>query len=385
MTNPDHTGTPAATEYATVHLVFELSKATWKLGLLLPGSKKLSRYAIPAGDLKVLTELLTKARTKVVGCGKPVRIISCYEAGFDAHWLHRWLTDQGVTNYEIDPASIAVNRRARRVKTDRIDLDQLLRTLLAYLRDEPRVCSMVHVPAVEDEDRKRLNREREYLKEEQTAHTNRIKGLLHAQGVRNAMPLRRGFVASLDKLRTGDGRPLPERLKTEIVREHERLSVVIRQINDIEAASRTELRAAKPGSPEAKTVMLANLKGIAMIGGQKLVNEAFYRSFDNRRQVGSYFGLTGTPYNSGVTERDQGISKSGNARARTIAIELAWLWVQHQPGSELTRWFHERVRNLKGRPRRVAIVALARKLMVALWRYLTTGLIPAGAVMRPSL
>ena len=385
MTNPDHTGTPAATEYATVHLVFELSKATWKLGLLLPGSKKLSRYAIPAGDLKALTELLTKARTKVAGCGKPVRIISCYEAGFDAHWLHRWLTDQGVTNYEIDPASVAVNRRARRVKTDRIDLDQLLRTLLAYLRDEPRVCSMVHVPAVDDEDRKRLNREREYLKGDQTAHTNRIKGLLHAQGVRNAMPLRRGFVASLDKLRTGDGRPLPDRLKAEIVREHERLSVVIRQINDIEAASRTELRAAKPGSPEAKTVMLANLKGIAMIGGQKLVNEAFYRSFDNRRQVGSYFGLTGTPYNSGVTERDQGISKSGNARARTIAIELAWLWVQHQPGSELTRWFHERVRNLKGRPRRVAIVALARKLMVALWRYLTTGLIPAGAVMRPSL
>ena len=157
MTNPDHTGTPAATEYATVHLVFELSKATWKLGLLLPGSKKLSRYAIPAGDLKALTELLTKARTKVAGCGKPVRIISCYEAGFDAHWLHRWLTDQGVTNYEIDPASIAVNRRARRVKTDRIDLDQLLRTLLAYLRDEPRVCSIVHVPAVEDEARDLLH------------------------------------------------------------------------------------------------------------------------------------------------------------------------------------------------------------------------------------
>jgi transposase len=131
MTNPDHIGTPAATEYATVHLVFELSKATWKLGLLLPGSKKLSGYAIPGGDLKALRELLTKARTKVAGCGKLVRIISCYEAGFDAHWLHRWLTDQGMTNYEIDPASIAVNRRARRAKTDRIDLDQLLRTLLA--------------------------------------------------------------------------------------------------------------------------------------------------------------------------------------------------------------------------------------------------------------
>jgi len=385
MTNHDHTGTPAAPDYATVYLVFELSKATWKLGLLLPGSQKLSRYSIPGGDLKALTERLTMARAKAASCGKPVRIISCYEAGFDAHWLHRWLTDHDVTNYEVDPASIAVNRRARRVKTDRIDLDQIMRTLLAYLRGEPRVCSMVHVPAVDDEDRKRLNREREYLKEEQTAHTNRIKGLLHAQGVRNVMPLSRGFLASLDKMRTGDGRLLPERLKTEIVREHERLSVVLRQIDEIEAKSRAELRAAKPGSPEAKTVMLAGLKGIGMIGGQKLINEAFYRSFDNRRQVGSYFGLTGTPFNSGSIVREQGISKSGNARARTVAIELAWFWVQHQPGSELTRWFHQRVGNLKGRPRRIAIVALARKLMVALWRYLTTGVIPTGAVMRPSL
>lgn len=385
MFNPDHIGTPAAAEYATIYLVFELSKTTWKLGLLLPGSQKLSRYSMSGGDLRELTKLLAMARKKAASCGKPVRIVSCYEAGFDAHWLHRWLTEQGVTNYEIDPASIAVNRRARRVKTDRIDLDQLMRTLLAYLRGEPRVCSVVHVPAVEDEDRKRLNREREYLKEEQTAHTNRIKGLLHAQGVRDAMPLMRGFVASLEKMRTGDGRPLAERIRAEIVREHERLSLVLRQINEIESKSRAELRTAKPGSPEAKTVTLAALKGIGMIGGQKLVNEAFYRSFTNRRQVGSYFGLTGTPFNSGSLVREQGISKSGNARARTVAIELAWLWVQHQPASELTRWFHQRVGNLKGRPRRVAIVALARKLMVALWRYLTLGLIPTGAVMRPSL
>jgi transposase len=385
MFNPDHAGTLAAAEYVTIYLVFELSKATWKLGLLLPDSQKLSRYSIAGGDLRALTEQLAMARKKAASCGKPVRIVSCYEAGFDAHWLHRWLIEQGVTNHEIDPASIAVNRRARRVKTDRIDLDQLMRTLLAYLRGEPRVCSVVHVPAVEDEDRKRLNREREYLKEEQTAHTNRIKGLLHAQGVRGVMPLMRGFLASLEKMRTGDGRPLPGRLKTEIVREHERLSLVLRQINEIESKSRAELRAAKPGSPDAKTVMLAELKGIGMIGGQKLVNEAFYRSFKNRRQVGSYFGLTGTPFNSGSIVREQGISKSGNARARTVAIELAWFWVQHQPESELTRWFHQRVGNLKGRPRRVAIVALARKLMVALWRYLTTGVIPTGAVMRPSL
>jgi transposase len=310
--------------------------------------------------------------------------VSCYEAGFDAHWLHRWLTAQGVINYEIDPASIAVNRRARRAKTDRIDLDQLMRTLLAYLRGEPRVCSIVHVPTVEDEDRKRRNRERDYLIDERTAHINRIKGLLHAQGIRNAIPLKPGFLASLDGMRTGDGRPLPARLKAELVREHERLCLINRQINEVEAESRVELRAAKPGSSEAKTVMLAQLKGIGMVGGQKLVNEVFYRDFANRRQVGSYVGMTGTPYNSGSREREQGISKSGNARARKVAIELAWLWLRHQPDSALSRWFWERVGNLKGRPRRIAVVALARKLMVALWRYLTTGLVPIGAVLRPS-
>jgi transposase len=290
-----------------------------------------------------------------------------------------------VINHEIDPASIPVNRRMRRAKTDRIDLEQLMRTLLAYERGEPRVCSVVHVPTVEDEDRKCRNRERDYLVDERTAHTNRIKGLLHAQGVRDVMPLKRGFIDNLESRRTGDGRPLPEKLKEEIVRECERLCLVERQLRALEGQSRTELRAAQPGSQEAKTVMLAKLKGIGMVGGQGLVNEVFYRDFDNRRQVGSYIGLTGTPYNSGSSERDQGISKAGNSRARELAIELAWLWLTHQPGSELTRWFHERVRNLKGRPRRVAIVALARKLMVALWRYLTTGVVPTGAVLRPSL
>jgi transposase len=385
MTKLDRTDAPATMEYATVHLVFELSKAKWKLGLMLPGSEKMSCYTIAGGDLAALTARLAAARTKAARCGKPVRIVSCYEAGFDGHWLHRWLTDQGVINHEIDPASIQVNRRARRAKTDRIDLEHLMRTLLAYLRGEPRVCSVVHVPTVEDEDRKRRNRERDYLIDERTAHTNRIKGLLHAQGVRDVMPMKPGFIGRLESLRTGDGRPLPQKLKEEIVREHERLCLLNRQLQAIEGDSRTELRAAQKGSGEAKTVMLARLKGIGMVGGQGLVNEVFYRSFDNRRQVGSYVGLTGTPYNSGASERDQGISKAGNSRARELAIEIAWLWLRHQPGSELSRWFRERVRDLKGRPRRVAIVAVARKLMVALWRYLETGLVPTGAVLRPSL
>lgn len=380
----DHTGTPAATEYATVHLVFELSKAKWKLGVMLPGSAKLSRYTIAGGDLPALAARLTDAREKAARLGKPVRIVSCYEAGLDGHWLHRWLTAQGVINHEIDPSSIEVNRRARRAKTDGIDLDKLMRVLLAYLRGEPRVCSMLHVPTVEDEDRKRRTRERERLLTERTGHTNRIKGLLFGQGIRDAMPLKPGFLASLDKMRTGDGRALPPRLKEEIVREHERLCLVHKQIAALEAKSKAELRAAAPRSAEAKIMHLIDLKGIGPVGGQELFNEVFYRSFDNRRQVGSYFGLVGTPYDSGESRREQGISKAGNRRARRMAIELAWLWLRHQPGSALSRWFQQRVRGLEGRIRRITLVAMARKLMVALWQYVSNGVVPEGAVLRPS-
>ena len=384
MTKLDRTDAPAVDEYDTVYVAFELSKAKWKLGVIVPGSPKLSRYTIAGGDLAALSARLADARAKAARGGRPVRIVSCYEAGLDGHWLHRWLTQQGVINHEIDPSSIEVSRRARRAKTDRIDLEKLMQALLRYLRGEPRVCSMVHVPSAEEEDRKRQNRERERLLKERTAHSNRIKGLLHGQGVRDAMPFKPGFIASLDTMRTGDGRPLPERLRQEIVREHERLRLVHKQIGELEADSRAELRAAAPGSAEAKIRQLVDLKGIGPVGGQGLVNEVFYRAFDNRRQVGSYFGLTGTPYDSGEGRREQGISKAGNRRARKLAIELAWLWLRYQPDSELSRWFAARVGDLKGRIRRIAIVALARKLMVALWRYLTTGLVPAGVVLRPS-
>ena len=226
MSKLNHTDTSAAVEYATVHVAFELSKANWHLGVILPGSQKLSRFRIDGGDLAALSAHLAEWRAKAGAAGKPVRIVSCYEAGYDGHWLHRWLTNQGVINYEIDPASIQVNRRARRPKTDRIDLEQLMSTLLRYLRGEPRVCSMVRVPSPEDEDRRRVSRERDRLLKERSGHTNRITGLLHAQGIRDAKPLARGFIASLDSIRTGDGRPLPPRLKEEIVREHQRLCLV---------------------------------------------------------------------------------------------------------------------------------------------------------------
>ena len=386
MSKLDRTDAPAATEYATVHVVFELSKKTWKIGVMLPGSQKLSRYAIAGGDVTELMKRLAAVRARAERIsGKPVRILSCYEAGYDGHWLHRWLTDQGVINHEIDPSSIEVPRRARYAKTDRIDLDRLLRAFLAYLRGEPRACSVVHVPSVADEDRKRRNRERDRLKKERTAHTNRIKGLLHAQGIRDAQPMKPGFIAGLDRVCTGDGRPLAPKLKEEIVREHERLSLVDKQLTQLEATSTAEVKAAAPGSVEARIKQLIDLKSFGLVSSLGLVNEAFYRSFDNRRQVGAYFGLTGTPFNSGNSERDQGISKAGNSRARALATEMGWLWLRHQPDSELSRWFRARVGDQKGRVRRIAIVALARKLMVALWRYVTTGLVPTGAVLKPAI
>jgi transposase len=380
----DHTDAPAGCEYATVYVAFELSKAKWQLGLMLPGTEKMSRYLIDGGNLVQLSSILARARAKAEQLGKPVRILSCYEAGLDGHWLHRWLRTNGILNYEIDASSIEVNRRARRAKTDRIDLAQLMRSFLAYQRGEPRVCSVVRVPTPEDEDRKRRTRERERLLNERTAHSNRIKGLLHGQGIRDAMPLKPRFLSDLDQMRTGDGRVLPPHLKDEIRREHERLVLVHKQIAALEAENIAAHRAPAKGSVEAKVVQLAQLKAIGPQIAQVLTNEVFYRDFKNRRQVGSCFGLTDTPYDSGASRRQQGISKAGNHRARTTAIELGWLWLRHQPDSELSRWFRERVGNVKGRIRKIAIVALARKLMVALWRYLETGLVPTGAVMRPS-
>jgi transposase len=381
----DHTDAPAGSEYATIYVVFELSKSKWQLGVILPGAGKMSRYRIDGGDVAALSGLLLRLRAKAEQLGRPVRILSCYEAGLDGHWLHRWLSNNGVVSHEVDASSLEVSRRARRAKTDRIDLALLMRAFLAWLRGEPGVCSMVRVPTVEDEDRKRRTRERERLVTERTMHTNRIKGLLQGQGIRHVMPLKPGFLSALEEVSTGDGRALPPYLTDELRREHERLMLVQKQIKALEAANLAAHRAPAKGSAEAKVVQLAQLKAIGPQFAQGLVNEVFYRDFRNRRQVGSCVGLTDTPYDSGESRRQQGISKAGNHRARKLALELAWLWLRHQPDSELSRWFRERVGDGKTRIRKIAIVALARKLMVALWRYLETGLVPDGAVMHPSL
>jgi transposase len=286
-----------------------------------------------------------------------------------------------VDNRVLDPASIQVNRRARRAKTDKLDLAQLMRVLAALERGEPKVCSVARVPTVEDEDGRRLTRERDRLIKERIGHTNRIKGLLFGQGVRDLEPLHRSFLKALEEARTGDGRPLPPRLVAEIKRQHLRLGLVVEQLAELEAQSRAAAADAPAGSSAAKVVQLARLKGIGQISARPLVSEVFYRRFDNRRQVGGYFGLDGSPYDSGASRKEQGISKAGNPRARALAIELAWLWLRHQPNSDLSRWFFDRVGDMKGRVRKIAIVALARKLMVALWRYLETGVVPGGAVL----
>ena len=348
----------------------------------MSGAAKLSRYTVAGGDTAAVAARIAAARVKAAQCGRPVRVISLYEAGYDGFWLHRWLTAQGVVNYVVDPASIQVNRRARRAKTDRLDLEQLMRALLAHCRGEPRACSMARVPSVAEEDARRRSRERARLITERGAHVNRIKALLHGQGVRDSQPLRAGFVASLAKRRTGDGHALAPALVAEITREHGRLCLIVEQIAAVEAESRAVEAVAAAGTPARKIIQLGQLVGIGTTSARLLVNEVFYRQFNNRRELGGYFGLTGTPYDSGASRHEQGIAKSGNPRARTVAIELAWLWLRHQPDSALSCWFRNRVGMLKGGVRKTAVVALARKLMVALWRFLENGLVPSGARLR---
>ena len=371
----------AGVEHATLYVAFELSKSKWLIGTVVSGESKMSRHQVSGGDTAAVWQLIAKkcgqAERKL---GRPVRMVSCYEAGYDGFWFDRWLGQQGIANRVLDPSSIEMPRRARQAKTDRLDLERLMRVLIRHEGGEPRVCSVVHPPSPEQEDARRVSRERQRLIGERTAHGNRIKGLLHCQGVRDLEPRRKNFLEQLGQARTGDGRALPARLVAEITREHARLMQVGEQLAEVEDQMQAERATADDRARQVNHLL--GLKSIGPVGGETLVNEVFWRDFQNRRQVGAYFGLVGTPFDSGQSSREQGISKSGNARARTLAIELSWLWLRYQPGSALSLWFKQRVGDQKGRVKRIAIVAVARKLMVALWRFLTLGLVPEGAIMR---
>jgi transposase len=374
--------TTARANDITLYASLELSKSKWIVTINNPGSEKFSKHVVEGGDGAGLLALLSRSRAKAEQrYGVQVKAIVIQEAGLDGFWIHRLLLANGIESHVVDAASIAVNRRHRRAKTDAIDGETLLRTLMAWARGERRVCSMVRAPSREDEDRRRLTRERGTLLKERIQHTNRVRGLLSGQGVQDYDPLRRDRFERLEALRTGDGRELPPMLKEEIRRELDRIALVTTQLAAVESARDALIRmdSEERNNPAA---LLLKLKGLGPEFASLLWLESLFRSFGNRRQVAAYGGLAPSPWQSGGVERDQGISKSGNRRLRKTMIELAWFWLRHQPDSALSRWFHARVGAAKGRIRRIAIVALARKLLVALWRYVTQGVVPEGAVFK---
>jgi transposase len=370
-------------DLGAIFVSMELSRSTWLITSLSPGGgEKMSKHSVPAGNVCTLLTRFSVLKQKAFArTGKSFPIIVIQEAGLDGFWIHRVLQNEGIESHVVDPASIATSRRRRRAKTDRIDGEALLRTLLAYKRGEPRVCAMVKAPAPEEEDRRRLCRERKVLIAERVKHVNRIKGLLFSQGVSGYEPLRRDRRRRLDELRTGDGRPLPMHLKVQISRELDRLELLLEQIKAVEA-ERDALLAAQQVAAPAPVAMLLDIKGVGPEFAAILWLEGLFRHFDNRRQIASYAGLAPTPWQSGSVDREQGVSKTGNPRLRTTLIQLAWLWLRHQPQSALALWFEERVRRNGGRLKKTTIVALARKLLIALWKYVTAGVVIEGAVMK---
>jgi transposase len=361
----------------------ELSRSKWLVTSLSPGGReKMSKHVVHGGDVTGLLERFAQVREKAKArTGKVFPFVVIQEAGLDGFWIDRVLRNEGIESHVVDPASIATSRRYRRAKTDRIDGEALVRALLAYKRGEPRVCAMVKAPTPEEEDRRRVCRERKVLIAERVRHVNRVKGLLFSQGISDYEPLRRDRRERLDTLQTGDGRQLPDHLKAQVCRELDRLELLLEQIKAVETERDVLLAAQQVAAPTPAAMLLA-IKGIGPEFAAILWSEGLFRHFDNRRQVASYAGLAPTPWQSGSIDRDQGVSKAGNPRLRTTLIQLAWLWLRHQPKSALALWFEERVRRNGGRLKKTTIVALARKLLVALWKYVTAGVVIEGAVMK---
>ena len=382
IANQPQAPTAIRTDLGAIFVSLELSRSTWLITSLSPGGEKMSKHSVRGGDVAGLlgrfAQLQEKARVRMA---QRFPIIVIQEAGLDGFWIDRVLKKEGIESHIVDPASIATSRRRRRAKTDGIDGEALVRALLAYKRGEPRVCAMVKAPTPEEEDRRRICRERKALIAERIQHVNRLRGLLFCQGITGYEPLRRDRRKRLEELQTGDGRPLPEHLKAQVRRELDRLGLLVEQIKAVEG-ERDALLATEHTVTPAPAAMLLNLKGIGPEFAAVLWAEGLFRHFDNRRQVAAYAGLAPTPWQSGSVDREQGVSKAGNPRLRTTLIQLAWLWRLHQPHSALTVWFEERVKRNGGRLKKATIVALARKLLVALWKYVTSGVIIEGAVLK---
>jgi transposase len=366
---------------AALVVAVEISRATWVIAAHVPGlgHVKVRRRIEARGEalLLAIEQLKRRAATGIH------HVIVTYEAGYTGFWLARLLRRHAIEVYVIQPVSVPVDRRRRRAKTDAIDADLLLRTCLAFLRGEPRVCSMVPIPDQEDEDARHLVREREDLIAERIGLTNRIGAILATLGVEEFDPLRRDRRVRVAEVRTALGEPIPENAKARILRLIERLELVLDQIRTVESQRDALAVAASAGAPETMTKRLTGLRGVGVQTATVLVREGFVRHFRSAKALGSYAGLVGTPFASGGFSHEQGITKSGNRRLRTAVVELAWLWLRYQPGSALSRWFAERLGQTGGRMRKVLIVALARKLLVALWRLATQGLVPEGSALKP--
>ena len=366
----------------TVYIAIELSTSVWLVGTRLPGAAKSRMHRIAAGDTAALLTLVGELRARPVkGTNQVADLACCFEAGRDGFWLHRLLTEHDVPTYVVEPTSILVNRRARRAKTDRLDAEGLLRVLATYVGGDQQICTMVRVPTPEEEDAKRPHREREHLVQERTRFENRILALLATQGIRER-PSLRTWERDLKALRTGDGRPLPPHLLAELDRLRRRLALTMELIREVDAERATALTAAPDEAASQKVMALQRIRGIGENFAAVLVREVLYRPFSSRKQLASYVGLTPMPYQSGSMDRDRHIGRAGNSRARKTMVQLAWLWLRYQPESALAAWFRTRVGTLQGRTRRIAIVAMARKLLIALWRYVETGQVPDGVVVR---
>jgi transposase len=365
-----------------LHLALDLGNTTWKLAFATSHVHAPRLRTIPARDLKQLTTEIGAAKARF-GLPADASVVSCYEAGRDGFWVHRALLALGVANHVVDSASIEQNRRRRRAKSDRLDATALAGLLLRHQAGERRVWSVVHVPSVADEDRRHLHRELFTLTRQRTRQVNRIKGLLALHGV--VLPRLRGLPATPPALRDWSGAPLPPSVTARLAREWARLRTTQRDLLALRAERRRLLAGTDVASDPTLHMVdqLLALKGIGEVSAWLYATEFFaWRAFRNRRQVAGAAGLTPTTRSSGDADHELGISKAGNARIRALAIELAWSWVRRQPTSALTRWY--RIRFGAGGPRqhRIGIVAVARKLLIALWRYLETGVLPEGAVLK---
>jgi transposase len=370
---------PDTTSERVLFMAFELSEKTWKLGFTTgPGHQPRERPVAARHQARLLQEIAQAKRR--FGLPETAPVVSCYEAGREGFWLHRFLQAQGITNHVVDSSSIEVNRRKRRAKSDALDVRKLLSMLIRYEHGERDVWRVVHVPSVEAEDKRQLHRDLETLKQERASTTTRIKGLLSSQGIRLTSLSK--FPEQLEALRLWDGSPLPSGLRRRLLRVYAHHEFLSQQISELEAERRTQLQSAQDASIE-KVRQLMSLRGIGINGAWLLVMEFFsWRDFKNRREVGGLAGLTPTPYQSGASAREQGITKSGNRHIRWMTTELAWSWLRYQPESALSCWFRERFGGGGKRLRRIGIVAVARKLLIALWRFLETGVIPEGAELK---